>query len=325
MIISATPFRIEFAGGSTDIEYFYRNQPGHVLNATINHYVYVCINPKFDKSIRVSYSKTENVRSTKDLQNTRVKVALEHFNIKKGIEVVSIADIPTQGSGLGSSSSFLVGLLNALGRYTHKHLSARELAELACKLEIKKLGEPIGKQDQYAAAFGGLNLSVFYTNGRVEIKPIFLSPTMQKSLEDHLLLVYTGITRSASEILSKQKESIRNKMPILKKMGKLAKLAAEYLERGDLKNFAKILEEEWMIKKNLSSDITNEQTDNMYKIARASGAWGGRISGAGGSGFMILIAPPSNHQQIKQALRKYLFVPTKFTEAGSVIIFNNSD
>lgn len=323
MIISATPFRLEFAGGSTDIEYFYRQYPGHVLNTTLNRYVYVCVSPKFDGKIRVSYAQTENVDHREEIQHTRVKAALEHLGIERGIEIVSIADIPAKGSGLGSSSSFIVGLLNALYYHLGKSISTRDLAELACDLEINKLKEPIGKQDQYAAAFGGLNLMVFNQDGRVDVNPIFLSPKKKKDFEGHILLIYTGISRFTSEILGRQTSSnIDEQIPYLRKMGDLAEQGAKAIEKGDFRQLAQILEEEWTTKKHLTSGISGEEIEEMYHQAKAAGAWGGRVSGAGGGGFLLLVAPPEAHQAIRQTLNKYIFLPVHFSEAGSTLIFN---
>ena len=237
------------------------------------------------------------------------------------MEIASLSDITSKGSGLGSSSSFTVGLIQGLSILTGKKVSIRELAEAACHIEIDVLKEPIGKQDQYAAAFGGLNLLTFNNDGFVGRKEIILKPKIAKDLSKHLMVFYTGTPRSASDILKKQKENISNKMPYLKQMADLVVPATKVLEAGDLKSFAGFLEKEWNIKKNLSSGVTNKSLEKMYAEAKKSGAWGGRVSGAGGGGFMLLIVPPKNQEKVKSALKKYTYMPISFVRKGSEVLF----
>lgn len=321
MIIVRAPLRLELLGGGTDIEYFYKNYTGRVLNTTIDKCVYVAINRKFGGDIRVSYAVTENVDHRDKIKHSRVKAALEHFGIDKGIEVVSIADVPLTGSGLGSSSSFMVGLTHGLGFLLGKRFTREELAEIACHLEINVLKEPIGKQDQYAAAFGGINVMTFYKDGRVAVKPVFLEPHLKNKLHNHILIFYTGITRSASEILKEQSKNLEEKIPYLKQMADFVPPAVKLLIEGEFQAFARLLNDEWKIKKNLASGISNEIIETMYKKAIDAGAWGGRVSGAGGGGFLVLLAPPQKHEQIKQALNSYKLTPVKLTEGGSQIVF----
>jgi D-glycero-alpha-D-manno-heptose-7-phosphate kinase len=323
MIISRTPLRLELLGGSTDIEYFYKRHLGRVLCATLDRYVYVSVNPSFGNSIRISYSATENINHPSEVKNTRVRAALEHFGIEKGIEIISAADIPAKGSGLGSSSSFMVGLVNALNCFIGDSLSTEKLAEKACYLEIDVLKEPIGKQDQYAAAYGGLNFMKFKQDGKVEVSPVFLSPAFREMFRQHLMLFYTGKTRSASAILEEQKKNVESKMVYLKKMSDIVPEGVRALEKGDLKTFGRLLEAEWEIKKNLVSLVSNPEIEEMYKKAIAAGAWGGRISGAGGGGFLSLIVPPVKQGAVREALKDYQETPMNITEGGSQIIFHS--
>jgi len=323
MIISQTPFRISFVGGGTDFEDFYRQYPGRVLSTTINKYIYITINPKFDGSIRLSYSRTENVENYSQIEHPLVRTALEEIGIKEGIEIASVADIPGQGSGLGSSSSFTVGLLNGLYSFLGKNISSDILAEKACQVEIKKIGSPIGKQDQYAAAFGNLNLITFNTDGKIKVEPISLSLQLKENFQNHLLLFYTGLQRSAGLILSEQKKNIEKKLDFLKKMSEMVLVFKTCLEKGDFQKIGEILNQGWLLKKELSSKISNPQIDEMYNLALETGAWGGKILGAGGGGFLLVMAPLESQPRIKQVLKNYKLVPFRFSGFGSRIIFKN--
>lgn len=321
MIIVRTPLRLELVGGGTDMAYFYEKQEGRVFNMAVNKWIYIGINPKFDGKIRVSYSVTENVDHRSEVAHTRVRAALEHFQIDSGIEIVSIADVPGRGTGLGSSSSFTVGLVQGLNYLHGKKTSKVDLAETACHLEIDVLREPIGKQDQYSAAFGGLNYMHFLKDGHVDVEPVFLEPSLRNIFHNHLLAFYTGAGHSASNILTEQKKDLNKKMPYLEKMANLVPVAVKAITSGDLKPLARILEQEWQIKKNLAPGISNETIEKMYSRAIKAGAWGGRISGAGGGGFLVLLAPPEYHERIKSELSEYIFTKLEITEAGSEIVY----
>jgi len=235
MIVSQTPLRMSFVGGGTDFEDFYRRYPGRVLSTTINKYFYVGLNSRFDGRIKVSYSKVETVDNRGQIQHPLIKGALEEVGIVKGIDIVSLCDIPAYktGLGLGSSSSFTVGLLNGLYAFIGKHVSPAVLAEQACQIEINKANSPIGKQDQYAVAFGGLNMITFNCDGKIEVEPIYLAPEMRENFQKHLLLFFTGKERSANLILSKQKRNIRGKFESLKKMSDIVPVFKTALERGN--------------------------------------------------------------------------------------------
>lgn len=323
MIISQTPLRISFVGGGTDFEDFYRQYPGRVLSTSIDKYFYVSLNPRFDGTIKLSYSETELVNHLSQIKHPLIKAALEEVGIEKGIDIVSLADIPARktGLGLGASSSFTVGLLNGLYSFLGKYVPVDVLAEKACKIEIDKAKSPIGKQDQYVAAFGGLNLITFNCDGKIEVEPIYLSPQIKKDFQDHFLTFFTGRERSANVILSEQKENIAKKFELLKQMSDLVLIFKKALEKGDFQETGRILHKNWLIKKELASGISNPQIEEMYNSALGAGAWAGKILGAGGGGFLLVMAHPKKHLQIKQALAKYQSIPFCFTEAGSKIIF----
>jgi len=321
MIISQTPLRISFMGGGTDFEDFYRRYPGRVLSTTIDKYIYLCANPKFDKTIRISYSKTENVERREQIEHPLVKAALEEVGIEKGIEITSIADIPAGGTGLGSSGSFSVGLLNTLYAFLKKYISPSVLAEKACQIEINRALSPIGRQDQYAAAFGGFNIITFNCDGRVEVEPLYLTPYLKEDFKKHLLVFYTGLQRSSNLILSKQKQNINKNFQFLKKMSEMTLIFRVALEKGNFEKLGKLLHQGWLIKKKLAPGISNPQIDKMYNLALKAGAWGGKILGAGGGGFILVMASPKNQSEIKKKLNKYQLAPFNFTEAGSKIVF----
>ncbi len=325
MIISQTPLRMSFVGGGTDFEDFYRKYPGRVLSTTINKYFYIGVNPRFEGTIKVSYSETELVDHRDEVKHPLVKGALEEVGIERGIDIVSLADLPAKklGTGLGSSSSFTVGLLNALYAFLGKYISADVLAEKACQIEINKAKSPIGKQDQYAVAFGGLNQITFNCDGKIEVEPIYLTPKLKEDFQNHLLLFFTGLERLANPILAEQKQNIEKKFEFLKEISNMVPVFRTALERGDFKKMGELLHQGWLMKKELASGISNPQIDEMYESALKSGAWGGKILGAGGGGFLLVMAPPGNHLKIKTALNRYQLIPFRFSESGSKIVFKS--
>jgi D-glycero-alpha-D-manno-heptose-7-phosphate kinase len=325
MIVSQTPLRMSFVGGGTDFEDFYRRYPGRVVSTAINKYFYVGVNSRFDGTIKLSYTQTEMVERRDQIQHPLIKGALEEVGIEKGVDIFSLADLPAQrtGLGLGASSSFTVGLLNTLYTFLGEYQPVDVLAEKACKIEIDKAKSPIGKQDQYAVAFGGLNLIVFNTNGKIEVEPIYLTPKLKEDFQNHLLLFFTGKERSANVILSEQKQNIDKKFEFLKKMSDMALTFKEALEKGDFQKMAELLHQNWLTKKELASGVSNPQIDEMYNIALRAGAWGGKILGAGGGGFLLVMAAPEIQPKIKEALKEYQLVPFRFSESGSKIVFKN--
>ncbi len=321
MIISRTPFRISFAGGGTDFPEFFSREDGAVTSSAIDKYMHVMVNRRFDDTIRVSYTKTEIVEEIEAIQHPIVRECLNLLDVREGLEIVSVADIPAQ-AGLGSSSSFTVGLLNALHAFRGEHASAGRLAEEACHVEMDLVGEPIGKQDQYIAAFGGLRHIAFCRSGEVSVEPIICGRDLRQSLSERLLLFFTGKTRPASVILSEQRRVTPGKTDVLRRLRDLAVLARNVLIEGrDLRTFGEILHEGWVVKRGIVDGITNEEIDGLYDRAREAGAIGGKLLGAGGGGFLMLYVEPEAQPRVRAALAGTREVSFKLDPHGSRIIF----
>ena len=321
MIISQTPYRVSFAGGSTDLATFYRREFGAVLSTTIDQHIYVTIHRRFEPSIRVSYSRTEIAASLDDVQHELVREAMRLVEIDEPLEITTIGDVPS-GTGMGSSSSLTVGLLTALYGYRHCVASPRQLAEQACKIEINVLGKPIGCQDQYAAAFGGLNYIRFNPDETVDVEPVPCRAETLAELEQRVLLAYTGQTRDANEILERQSNRTEDNLGVLRALRDLADEMRHALTgQGDLDRFAALLHEGWELKRSLASGITNTQVDEWYAAARRAGAGGGKLLGAGGGGFLLLMAPPWRHRAIREALGRPRELPFRIARHGSRNIF----
>ena len=322
MIGTRTPFRVSFIGGGSDLKEFYTRSPGSVLSTTINKYMYIFVHPFFDNRIQVKYSKTELVDQIDDVIHPIVRESLKKFDLS-GIDINSIADIPA-GTGLGSSSSYTVGLLHALYGYTNQNISAETLASEASEIEIEILKEPIGKQDQYAAAYGGLNIIRFLPTGDVKIEPIEMENSLYTQLQDNLLLFYTDKTRSASDILYDQKNNLINQeknFDTQKQMTKLVEKAKCCLSDSDLDGFGKILDENWQLKRSLSSKISNTKIDDIYSIALKNRAMGGKILGAGGGGFLLFYCKKEHQKQLRGALSKLTEIEFNFEPTGSQLIY----
>jgi D-glycero-alpha-D-manno-heptose-7-phosphate kinase len=323
MIISQTPYRVSFAGGGTDLPAFYQQEYGAVLSTTIDQHIYVTIHRRFESTIRVSYSRTEIASSLEEVQHELVREAMRLVEIDEPLEITTIGDVPS-GTGLGSSSSLTVGLLTALYGYRHRIVSARLLAEKACRIEINVLGKPIGRQDQYAAAFGGLNYIRFNPDETVEVEPVPCRDETLVQLEQHVLLVYTGQTRDANQILERQSSAMVERRELFRSMRDLADQMRHALaDEGDLDRFAVLLHEGWELKRSLGCGISNEQVDGAYEAARRAGARGGKLLGAGASGFLLLIAPPWRHRAIREALGRPRELPFRIARHGSRNIFIN--
>lgn len=323
MIISQTPLRMSFVGGGSDLPSYYREHGGAVLSTAIDKYVYVSINRKFDGGIRLAYSKTEEVQTLEEIEHRLLKATFELMGMRGGVEITTTADIPSRGTGLGSSSTFTVGLLNAMHAYQGRHVSAEQLGELSCEVEIDRCGEPIGKQDQYAAAYGGLNLIEFRQDDSVNVSPVIMRRDLRELLEQRIIVFYTGITRSASAILQEQSEKSatdKEKQAALKRMVELCYVMRDELSGGHIDSFGHILDENWSLKKTLSSGITSPDIDGWYASAMGAGALGGKLLGAGQGGFMMFYAPKERHEDIANAvgLRRVQF---GFEPLGSRILF----
>lgn len=324
MIISRTPLRISFVGGGSDLRSYYQNKPGAVVSTTIDKYIYITVNKKFDNKIRASYSKTENVDTASQIEHPLIRECMKKVGIKGGIEVTSMADIPSEGSGLGSSSSYTVGLLNALYAYLGKHASASQLAKEAAEIEIEVLKEPIGKQDHYIAAYGGLQYIQFNPDESVYVDPIICLTETKKELEQRLLLFYTGITRSASAILSVQSKNMTSEKKKRETMDKMVSLTTdmqEALRKNKLNSIGKLLHKNWLLKKSMASGISNKEIDNWYNRAIKSGALGGKILGAGGGGFLLFYVEPEKQAKVISALKDLRHIPFRLEPQGSKIVF----
>lgn len=323
MIISRTPLRISFLGGGTDFKDFYEVEGGVVLSTAINKYIFVTVNKKFDEHIRISYSKTEIVEHLNQVQHDLVREAMRLNGVKRGIELTTIADIPSRGTGLGSSSSFTVGVLNALYAYQGQYVSAETLAREACRIEIDIVGEPIGKQDQYIAAYGGFQFIQFNPDGSVFVDPIICSREIKDALQSNLMLFYTGVTRRSNTILTEQKKnSSKEKINELKELRKLAFKAKRALEIDkSIDEFGFLLDKNWEIKKSLASGITNPEIDEIYNAAKKAGAIGGKIAGAGGGGFLLLYVPKKKQDAVRSALSTLKETTFNFEPQGSKIVY----
>lgn len=324
MIISRTPLRISFAGGSSDLPAFYRHEPGAVLSTAIDKYIYITVNKKFDRRIRASYSATEIVDQVSDLRHELIREALGLLALDGGIEITSISDIPSEGTGLGSSSTYTVGLLNALHAHLGRHVGAERLTREACQIEIERCGKPIGKQDQVIAAYGGFQFIRFNPDESVFVDPLICSATTKRALQRRLLLLYTGLTRSADQILAEQRANLerdQQQRQTVRAMTALARELQACLCRDDLAPFGEILHEGWLLKTKLASGVTNDRIDAWYKLARHHGALGGKVLGAGGGGFLLLYAPEAQHPAILAALPDLRPVPFRFASQGSKIIY----
>jgi D-glycero-alpha-D-manno-heptose-7-phosphate kinase len=325
MIISKTPLRVSFAGGGTDIADYYRTGFGAVVSCAIKKYVYCTINKRFDDDIRVSYSKTEIVDSVDKLEHGIVRECLKKTGIRNGVEITTIADIPSRGTGLGSSSAITVGLLNALYAFKGYRASPKKLAEEACEIEIEKLGEPIGKQDQYIAAYGGMQHIRFNSDETVILDPVICPPKTKREIESHLMLLYTGKTRKSGDIPSQQKNNSKTNKAVLDKMRGQAEQLFTDLTSLQIHKLGVALKEGWELKKSLAKGISDPEINKMYEKALKAGAVGGKITGAGGGGFLVLFVPPESHWSVRNALPGHKDLEFKIEPQGSKIIYVGDD
>lgn len=328
MIISRTPFRISFVGGGTDLPDFYTRQEGAVVSATINQYMYITTHKFFEPGqIRAKYSVTETVNHPSELRHPIIRTVLQLYGVEGGLEISSLADIPG-GTGMGSSSSFTVGLIHNLRHWKDLPITKELLAAEACEVEISLLREPIGRQDQYAAAYGDFNLFRFRADHSVVVQPLSLTDEIRTALEQHLLLLYTGISRSASAVLSEQREALRlaeEKFAMMTEMAALTEPFAHALQLGNFEEVGRLLHHNWILKKSLSKAISDPILDEAYAAALRAGAWGGKLLGAGGGGFFLLMAPPDAIPQICDSLKHFKKITFKFENSGSTIIYDGRE
>lgn len=325
MIITRTPFRISFAGGGTDLPSFYSQEPGAVLSTAINKYMYLTVKRRFGGTFRVSYSKTEICDGVENLEHPIVRECLKSLAMDSGLEIVSIADLPAQ-SGMGSSSSFTVGLLSALHALKGDFVSQDQLAREACEIEIDRLHEPIGKQDQYIAAYGGIQFFQFLPDGKVFVDPVICAPETKRELQRRLVLFFLGSTREARTVLAKQGANTAANMGALRHLCGLARQMREVLTSGrDLNSFGYLLQEAWQVKKSLEKSITNQQIDETYARAVEAGALGGKLLGAGSGGFLLFYCEPHHQDRLRRALAGLTEVSFTFDPQGSKVIYVGED
>jgi len=325
MIVSRTPLRMSFVGGGSDLPSYYRKKGGAVLSTSVDKYMYVTVNKKFDNKIRLSYSITENENNIQQIKHPIVRNTLELLDIQGGVEITSISDIPSQGSGLGSSSSYTVALLHALYAYKGESISKEELGRLSSHIEIDLCGDRIGKQDQYAAAFGGLNLIEFNEDDSVVVTPVICKPETIKKMEESIIVFYTGRTRSASTLLSEQSDNMKkaDKRELMSNMVSLAYDMRSLLENDDIESLGELLDQNWQLKRQMTAGISDFQIDSWYSKGILAGATGGKLLGAGNGGFMMFFAPKEKHTDIIKAMKGLQRVPFSFDDKGSKIVFSD--
>jgi D-glycero-alpha-D-manno-heptose-7-phosphate kinase len=321
MIISQTPLRISFLGGGTDFREFYNEHGGAVLTLAIDKFIYVILKERFDEDIYINYSKKEIVKDVREIKHDLVRETMKKTGIERGIEITTLSDIPSSGSGLGSSSSVTVGLLNAMYTYHGYQVTNKRLADEACEIEIDTLKKPIGIQDQYIAAFGNLCFIKFDKEG-VSIEQIPLSMEKRNEFLNNFQLFYTNRTRKSENILKEQRDNIELKIKELCALRDLAHQGREALMHGDFDQIGHLLHEGWEIKKKLASTISDEQLESMYQTARNAGALGGKVLGAGGGGFLLIYCKPKNQGSLRRALKKYRIMKFGLSGKGSSIVFN---
>lgn len=326
MVISKTPLRASFFGGGSDFKDFYENTElgyGSTISTALDMYIYIMVNKRFDDKIRISYRIQELVDSVDEIQHNIIREAMRIAGIEKGVDIVYSADIPisTSGIGLASSSAMAVGVLNALFAYRGIRLSSDELARYACEIEIDRLKNPIGIQDQYAVAHGGLKKYRYYSSGEVGVSTVICNPKIKTILENRLMLFYTGVNRISSTILGDQKQNIGHKMEVINEMVKMVDCAEEALTKNEINEWGYLLDRAWKLKKQMSNQISNSLIDEMYEKGKEAGALGGKVLGAGGGGFLLLYVPEEKQDAVREALHTYREVEFRFENEGSRIIF----
>jgi D-glycero-alpha-D-manno-heptose-7-phosphate kinase len=322
MIITQTPLRIGLLGGGTDLPGYYREHGGRVLNCAIDKYIYVIVKERFDDDIYVNYSRKEIVSRVDDLEHELVREAMRLTGVSKGVEITTLADIPSAGSGLGSSSAVTVGLLHALSAYQGRQPSAEELARQACLIEIERCGKPIGKQDQYIAALGGIRDLRFGPGEEVAAGELELAPATRRALQQQIMLFYTGNTRSANTILAEQTANIATTQEQLHLLRDLASFAADRLRNGDVDAIGAAMRESWEAKRKLASGVSNERIDRAVSQALEAGASGAKVTGAGGGGFLLVICPMERQPAVRRSLAHMRELPVKLDRLGSRVVLN---
>lgn len=322
MIIVQTPLRVSLFGGGTDLPAYYRQEGGCVLSTAIDKYVFVTVKERFDDLLRIGYTRTEMVEDVSQVQHELIREAMRKTGVTRGVEVSTMADIPSAGSGLGSSGAVTVGALHALYGHRGEIVPAEQLAREACEIEIDILGKPIGVQDQYISAYGGLRWIEMRPDGTICVERAVFDPQLEQQLSENLLLFFTGVTRDASSILGEQEANIEGSKPVLRAIKDLAREARAQAFKGDVDALGRMLHESWLLKRRLASKISNDPIDEIYQAAVRAGALGGKITGAGGGGFMLIYCPDGRRQAVREAMRGLRELPFRFEPDGTKVIFN---
>ena len=322
MIIVQTPLRISLFGGGTDFPSFFMEEGGCVLSSAIDKYIFVTIKERFDNKLRIGYTQTEMVDEVDQINHELIRESLRLTGIERGIEITTMGDIPSEGSGLGSSSTVVVGALHAMYAFQGEIVAAERLAREACTIELEILKKPIGIQDQYIAAYGGLRYFDFLPSGEVKSEKIKISPDAQRVLNDNFLLFFTGITRSSSSILTEQTKKIKDRTSELRELKKMTWQARDIIENGDFDALGDLIHQSWELKKRLAGLISNGRINEIYESARRAGAIGGKITGAGGGGFLLLYVPYAHQNKVRSALNGLQELPFRLESDGTKVIFN---
>ena len=322
MIIVQTPLRISFFGGGTDFRAFFMQEGGCVLSSAIDKYIFITIKQRFDSKLRIGYTQTEMVDEVDQIHHELIRESLRLTGIDRGVEITTMADIPSEGSGLGSSSTVTVGALHAMYAYLGEIVSAERLAREACEVEIEMLKRPIGIQDQYIAAYGGLRFFEFLPNGQIIVEKIKLSSEAQRALNNNFMLFFTGMSRDSSSILKEQVDNLKNRLSELREIKNMAHEARCAIEEENFDALGVLLHQSWELKKRLAGTVSNGRINEMYEAARGAGAIGGKIAGAGGGGFLLLYVPWESQNQVRMRLKHLQELPFRLEADGTKVIFN---
>jgi D-glycero-alpha-D-manno-heptose-7-phosphate kinase len=322
LIIVQTPLRISFFGGGTDFPSFFMDEGGCVLSSAIDKYIFVTVKERFDKKLRIGYTQTEMVDDLDSIHHDLIRESLRLTGIREGLEITTMGDIPSEGSGLGSSSTVTVGALHALYAYSGEIVSADRLAREACGIEIDTLKKPIGIQDQYIAAYGGLRFIEFKQDGEVGVEKVKIYAEAHRALNDNFLLFYTGVSRKADSVLHEQRSNIKDRLTELREIKQMAHQARAYIESENFDSFGALLNQSWELKKRLSSTISNGRINDIYEAAQRAGAIGGKVAGAGGGGFLLLYVPYERQKSVRSALSDLQELPFRLESDGTKVIFN---
>ena len=322
MIVVQTPLRISLFGGGTDFHAFFMEEGGCVLSSAIDKYIFVTIKQRFDSKLRIGYTQTEMVDEIDEIHHELIRESLRLTGIERGVEITTMGDIPSEGSGLGSSSTVTVGALHAMYAYLGETVPAERLAREACLVEIETLKKPIGIQDQYIAAYGGLRFFEFLPDGCVKVEKIKVSPEGQRVMNDNLLLFFTGMNRRSSSILNEQVSSMKTRFGELREIKQLAHQARNDIEKENFDALGILMHQSWELKKRLAGQVSNERIDQIYGAALGAGAIGGKITGAGGGGFILLYVPYDRQHKVRAALNDLQELPFRLESDGTKVIFN---